>query len=406
MVFTCMGFCNGTKGLFLAAITEALSIKRSLFSINDSCRFVSTAIINLFFGALVARFGARKLIAAGFLSLVTSMLIYSFSTSVPMFCIGGVFLGLGFAWTSTTIVGYVVDRWCPERRGTIMGLILAASGLGGAIAAQIISPIIYNGADQFGFRTAYRVTALIVLCVGIVVVALFRDKRPADSAMSVTAAKKKPRKSSWEGLPFGETIRKPYFYAAAICIFFTGMALQSVSGVSSAHLRDVGFQPSFVASVVSVHSLILAFAKFFIGIFFDKNGLRKTLLICYAAGIVMISILAVIRPTPVGSVFAFVYGAISSFALPLETIMLPLIAADLFGEKSFAKMLGIFVSINTAGYALGTPLTNLIYDQQGTYRNILMLLAVVLVVVAVSFQLIISAALRARVQTPAAPEPR
>ena len=61
MVFVCLGFCSANKGLYLAAITEALGIKRSLFSINDSCRFITTAIINLFFGSLISRFGIRKM---------------------------------------------------------------------------------------------------------------------------------------------------------------------------------------------------------------------------------------------------------------------------------------------------------------------------------------------------------
>ena len=37
MVFICLGFCSSNKGLYLSAITEALDIKRSLFSVNDSC---------------------------------------------------------------------------------------------------------------------------------------------------------------------------------------------------------------------------------------------------------------------------------------------------------------------------------------------------------------------------------
>ena len=73
MVFVCLGFCSSNKGLYLGAITKALNIERSLFTINDSCRFIATAIINLFFGALVGKFGIRKMLAFGFLSLIGSM---------------------------------------------------------------------------------------------------------------------------------------------------------------------------------------------------------------------------------------------------------------------------------------------------------------------------------------------
>ena len=75
MVFVCLGFCSSSKSLYLAAITEALGIKRSLFSINDSCRYIATAVVNLFFGTLCARFGRKRLIAAGFACLIASMLL-------------------------------------------------------------------------------------------------------------------------------------------------------------------------------------------------------------------------------------------------------------------------------------------------------------------------------------------
>ena len=68
MGFVCLGFCSSNKSLYLGAITEALGIKRSLFSINDSCRYVSTAVVNLFFGTLIVKVGVRKLVAAGFQS--------------------------------------------------------------------------------------------------------------------------------------------------------------------------------------------------------------------------------------------------------------------------------------------------------------------------------------------------
>jgi len=70
MVMICLGFCSSPKSLFIGPVTDALGIKRSLFSINDSMRFISTAVINIFFGSLINRYGAKKLICAGFISLI------------------------------------------------------------------------------------------------------------------------------------------------------------------------------------------------------------------------------------------------------------------------------------------------------------------------------------------------
>lgn len=67
--------------------------------------------------------------------------------TIYLFYLGGVLLGLGLAWTTTTMVGSIVHRWCPAHAGKIMGLILAANGVGAAVATQIVTPIIYAPGD-------------------------------------------------------------------------------------------------------------------------------------------------------------------------------------------------------------------------------------------------------------------
>ena len=385
MVFSTLGFCSSPKGLFLNAITEALSIKRSLFSINDSVRYISTSLVNLAFGLLISKFGARTLVGAGFVSLIVSMLLYSVAEQMWVFYLGGMFLGIGLSWTTTTMVGYVVNRWCSEHKGTIMGLILCSNGLGGALSAQILTPIIYE--SPFSYRAAYRLVALILLIVGILVVALFRNA----PGLAPGKATKKAKKPTWNGISFSEAVRKPYFYGAAACVFLTGAALQGVTGISSAHLKDIGIDAGFLATVVSVHSLLLAGSKFLTGFLHDKLGLRVTMMYCYVAGVIAFVSLALTNAES-GRSLALVYSVFSALALPLETIMLPLVTGDIFGQVSYAKMLGIFVSVNTAGYAVGAPLTNLAYDVIGNYVAVLYISCAVLITAAVTFLFIFKAA--------------
>ena len=193
MVFVCLGFCSSSKSLYLAAITEALGIKRSLFSINDSCRYIATAVVNLFFGALCARFGRKRLIAAGFACLIASMLLYAYAPNIYLFYLGGVLLGLGLAWTTTTMVGSIVHRWCPAHAGKIMGLILAANGIGAAVATQIVTPIIYAPGDAFGYRNAYKLVALILAVTAGIVLALYRE--PPEKIPESTSAEKEPQQA-------------------------------------------------------------------------------------------------------------------------------------------------------------------------------------------------------------------
>lgn len=388
MVMISLGFCSSTKSLYIAPVTSALGIRRGAFSLNDSFRFVTTAIVNIFFGFLVSRYGMKKLIMAGFASLIASQLVYSAATNVFVFYIGGILLGLGFALTGTTMVGCIVNRWCRESKGKIMGAVLAANGIGGAIAIQTITPIIESGV--FGYRLAYRLSAVILLAVCILMLLFFREKN-ANAGEGTEAPKRKLRGHDWVGIEYSEAIKIPYFYGAIICIFLTGFVLQGVNGVAAAHMKDVGIDPTYVGTVLSIHSLILALAKFATGYIYDKFGLRIAMNFCSVTAIVVMILLAVLTNSQMGRIFAMLYGLLSSFALPLETIMLPICAGDLFGQKSFDKMLGIFVSANVMGYALGAPAINAVYDIFGSYRIGFIACAVIMLATIITMQFVIKA---------------
>ncbi len=392
MVLTCLGFCSSPKSLFIVPVTGALGIDRGAFSVNDSLRFISTAVINIFFGSLVNRFGPKKLIAAGFTCLISSQLIYSFAPNVFVYYIGGILLGLGLSWTTTTMVGCVVNKWCKESKGTIMGAVLAANGIGGAIAIQIVSPIIESGA--FGYRNAYRLVALVLFVVCMLIMFFFKNSPKGVNNEKTVVEKKKSRGHDWAGIEYKAAIKMPYFYAAAFCIFMTGLVLQSVTGVAAAHMKDVGLSPAYVSTVLSVHSLVLAGFKFLTGVIYDRHGLRVTINICSFTAVIVMVLLSMMTNSLMGKIIAMIYGIFSSLALPLETIMLPIYAGDLFGQKSFNKILGIFVSVNTAGYAVGAPMINICFDIFKSYTPGFMLCAVMMIAIIIILQFVIRTAHR------------
>ncbi len=110
-LFFALGFCSSNRGLYLTAVTEALDIQRSAFSLADSIRFVMTAVVNFYFGRLILRFGARKLLAVGFLSLVTACVLQALAPNIWFFYLAGCFLGIGFSFTSTTMISWIMRRW-------------------------------------------------------------------------------------------------------------------------------------------------------------------------------------------------------------------------------------------------------------------------------------------------------
>ena len=363
MVMITLGFCSSPKSYFIGPVTEYLKIDRSVYSINDSCRYIASAVVSFFFGMLIKKFGPRKLIAAGFIALVGSSLCYALAENIWILYLGGILLGVGLAWTTTSMVGIIVNRWAKENKGTIMGAVLAANGLGGAIAMNIVSPIIES--NRTGFKTAYFVIAAVLLVAGVIVVSLIRNTPKNKANEPIEISKKKSRGNTWTGLAYKDTRKKWYFYGAIFCVFGVGFFLTACNGVAVQHMKDTGLDPVFVTTIWSVHSIVLALFKFLTGFIYDKTGLRATMLICTGTAIVVVICLALVTPTPEGKILAIIYSVFSGLALPLETVMLPIITGELFGERSFDEVLGLAGSANAIGYAVASPLMNGLYDVSG-----------------------------------------
>ena len=276
-----------------------------------------------------------------------------------------------------------------------MGAVLAANGVGGAIAMQILSPIINEKSNFAGYKNAYLLVALILAVLFVLILFLYNDKKPPEQAVQ-TASAKKGRGQKWTGIEYSKLTKRAYFYCSLIFIFFTGLVLQSITGISAAHLRDVGLDSAYIATVLSCHSIALACFKFLTGFIYDKFGLRVTTLICTFTSVLVTVLLALVTNSTMGMVFAMIYGILSALALPLETIMLPIFASDMYGEKSYSKILGIFVSANTTGYALGSPIINLFFDLMGSYKVALFVFAGIMVCVIILMQSVITVANRER----------
>ena len=399
MEMVALGFCSSTRSYFIGPVTTHLGVERSAYAINDTVRYTSSSVVTLFFGFLIGKFGARKLIAAGFLCLIGSSLCYALAPNVWVIYLGGMLLGTGLAWTSTSMVGYVINKWSKKNKGTIMGAVLAANGVGGAIAMQIVSPIIERPGNIPGYKVAYFVIACVLLTFGTLIVVFFRnDPKNSVGDLSDDIPKKKSRGESWVGVDIKVLKKQGYFYAALICIFFTGFALTAINGVAVQHMKDVGLDVVYVTNIWSLHSLFLAVFKFLTGFLYDKLGLRKTMLICSITTVFVMVSLASVTPTPEGMILAAIYSIFSGLALPLETIMLPIIAGDLFGQKSYAQVLGFISAISTLGYSVSSPLMNLVYDKLGSYRIGLLASGAIMIAVIFSMQFIITKANKVKKQ--------
>lgn len=391
MEFLCLGFCSSNVGLYTVPITDALGIDRLAYSYWNSIRYGVQVFVALYFGALMNRFGIKKMVFAGLAALIGATTLRAFATNLIHIYLAAVLHGFGIVFVGSTMAGAIIRRWFKEDIGKYTGIVMSANGVGGAIAAQIISPIINNG-ETFGYRKAYLLSAVITLAISVVILIFLRDK-PAGGPVVMNTNKKKPRGALWAGVEYSVVKKKAYFYIAAALIFLTGISLQSIGGITIVYITDLGFAPSFIATTVTVSSLVLTCSKMLTGAAYDKFGLRIALLMCQLAALATFILKGSLPGcNTLGMIMAMTATILSSIALPLETVMIPLLTNDLFGTASYNKVLGIFMAMNSLGLCLGSPMGELLRRLFGSYRICFWVFSFTLLVVIICFQFVIRSA--------------
>ncbi len=360
-MFVGLGFCSSAKNAYFQPVAEALGFSRGAFGLSDTFRYATTALTTMFFHKLVERFGTKKLLCAGLIFYMMSMLVNSVSNTLVGFYIGGIFLGLGVAFAATTMASVIINKWFTKNKGTVLGIVLAANAAGSAVAIILLEPMIYS--DGLGYKNAYFLTAVAVAVVFAVIAIFYKDKKDEVVAETPKQEEKKTGKTAWKGFEYERLAKKPAYYIVIISLAI--YALMSASPISTPHYKDIGFDGEFIALILSISSIGLAVAKILIGILYDRCGIKLTVNICLFTALASKILLYIITAEMKGiAILGAILGAI---ATPLETVMISIIVLDLFGEKSFNKALAITTSLFTIGHALNAPLLNLPFDFMGNY---------------------------------------
>ena len=386
----------GPKGLFTKPVSEALGIERSLYSLADTVRYAATAVVSVFFERLLRRFGLKRIACTGFALMAAAALFYALAEGLLLLYLGGFLTGVGLCFTGMSVISHVINKTCRRNRGTVMGLVLAANGIGSAAASPIVSHLINAGGDPFGYRRAFLLMAAVFAVMSLVMLLLFRDPHGREGEEAVPSSPRRSRGAAWVGIEYARAVRRPYFYGAAAAILFSGLVLQGVSSIAPPYLSDMGLAAELVALITGMTSLLLAVFKIGGGILYDRAGFRVTITAaCVSSILAMVALLGVTASTG-GMLLAALYAVLQSAALPMETVFVPIAVNEFFGERDHTKILGIFVSVNQLGLAVGPLAMNLVFDLLGSYRPALLAALPVMVAVTLLYGVIVGAARRMR----------
>ncbi len=365
-VFIHTGIGNNFASVFVEPVCEGMGISRASFSMAYSMKSVAALAVCFFSGSIFGRLGYRRSAFIGLVSAAGGYLLFAYAKNMFFAYVACFIIGASNGLCATAGVTRIVSDWFVRYRGTVLGLVTAASGLGGSIFCVIQIAV----TEAFSWRVALTATTVILLVLALFVVLFTRNKPqemglcPFGDGEETVHRRRKISDNAFPGLPMKALVKRPVFYLMILCIFLCNWGNYSVLNVVIPHFKDLGFSAAKATALQSILLLLMAGTKFTTGFLSDRFGAKKVTLFCVLAGISSLSLLPFAKTFP-AAVFAVLLHAIS---MPLNTVMISLLSFSLFGYNGQKQYVGIFLSIIYVANMITTPVTNGMRDVFGSYR--------------------------------------
>ncbi len=364
MSFIYLGLGNITQNLYVVPVTEYFGFTRSEFSFIFSISAIVGIAANLTYNKIYKSIGIKFMVGIGTLMFALAYFLYYKALTLPVFYLGASFLGIGIVYTSTLTFSILINNWFTENKGLILGLIFAGSGLGGSV----FSPIVANIITDYGYNQAYFTGLIIFLILSFPVTLLIKEKDEVtqDQAVNKSDNIMTTKKTT------GQLLKEPHIISALFCLFMIGFLIAPLISITPAHMTDRNFDYIFASQVSGMIMLILAFAKVFLGMINDKFNIKVSMSI----GLITFIISSLLLLFMTNKLIAWLYAINYGIALATLSVLIPLFVLAVAGDEYFDNIIGIAISLMSAGIAVGTPVINLSYDFTGSYDLVLIIFVV------------------------------
>ncbi|KAF9064749.1 MFS general substrate transporter [Rhodocollybia butyracea] len=280
---------------------------------------------SIFMNPLVTRVDQIRLVTfAGAFLMSLGLILASFATQIwHLYLTQAILYGLGssmYYFPIMTLAPIYFDR----HRGAALGFILAGSGVGGLVMAQVLQYLL----DHYGVQWALRILGIWNLGVAIPI-SLVVKHRP--------------------GFGFGSRSQRGAFLQAAgnvVPLYYMASYTVSVLSLSSS-------KGSFF---VSVNSGVNSLSRIAMGLLADYIGRQNTLI--GGALLSAISVLALWYNAPQARFTAFVvvYGIYAGG----YNALLPTTITEIYGVENYSSVNSVMYFIRGLGSMFGSPIAGLI----------------------------------------------
>lgn len=360
-------------GVFFSELETELGWSRTVLSACSSLAFLVMGLLAITAGRLNDRFGPRWV-------LVTSGLVYGCGYALlsivnePLHAIllFGLAIGVGMA-THDTVTLSTIARWFNAKRGRMTGVVKVGTAFG-QITLPFVAAVLIS---TFGWRQSFLMMGIGALILLMLAAWLIGEKPPT----TITTQNDEPEQ---QGLTFTQVRRTRQFWLFCAMQFLLFPSLMSIPVHIAIHAKDLGFDSTTAATVLSSIGAISILGRLTLGWGIDWIGGKRGYVVCFTLLLTSLLLLKQIDDPRYLFGFALIYGfAHGGFF----TIVSPSLA-EYFGMRAIGTIFGTVVFFGAFSGAAGPLVTGWIFDSTGSYDWAFTLLAALAAIgLAMSFAL-------------------
>lgn len=302
---------------------------------------------------IIERFGPRKLMLTGVTMVGLGVMGLGLMESLWQFYLCYFFIALGYICGGPLPNQVLISRWFNKARGKAMGIIYLGIGVGGMLVPHIARWLHQEG----GWRNALVVLGCIIIAVALPM-AWFVQENPDVAAQEPKAPEAK--------VPLKEILRNKSFYLLLIGSMCSIGAVAGVNQNFKLFLKqDMDYTQAQAANIMSLILAASIIGRLLMGWLADKFAKKHVMLLIYA--LVSLSILLLYSnhtPTAI-YVFAILFG----IGLGGDYMIIPLMAAELFGVKAIGRVMGLVITMDGMAEALGPMWAGALRDRTDSYAT-------------------------------------